>query len=1233
MGSFESQAPTKLSLPLFFFFSFWFVEFQKIMQQLLISSLICPDLGGHQRSSQPLIRAFGWSWDHIGPLIDPLLATTPSSSPLPLSLSDTHSTGIISGEYVIGCKTAAEAWTNLEERFASVSRTDVNHLKTELHTVQKGGDSMDKYLLRIKIIRDQLMAAGEYVSDNDVMIAALAGLPREFATIRSIILARDSNVTMKEFRALLIGAERENDVVMNSLTHNMTGLYTNGASSSNSSANEPSSTGGVLTAAPLPQQMSFFPQSQMMQPVFGSHQSSYGSGGGCVGSLEQHPQDHSRQHQTSVQFPGSQQRFSNGGQSRGNNTYRSGFKGKGSNYRNHSGWNGNVESRTTLHPECQICQRRGHTAPNCFYRTMQSTSPHFNTECQICGKRGHSALECYHRGNYSYQPSGPPASLGPTFPGHSTMIPPSQGPVPQPPNFVAHYSYQGHAPSVQGMNGSQTIHTSDFSYPVPPAVQAMNVQSSPSYSNAANWIVDTGASHHMTSDLASLHQVSSFEGSENIKIGNGQGLPIKNTGSAIIKTHSHSIIMKNVLHVPSLAVNLLSVNQLCKDNRCWFICDDMNFFVQDKSKGMIHRISCPYTPQQNGLVERRHRHVVETAITLMHAAGLSQEFWYLSCAHAVYLINRMASKSLQMNSPYFGLYARHPSVKDLKIYGSAVFPYLRHYNDSKLQPRSAMCIFLGYASGYKGAICYNLQTQKLVLSRHVIHNEFVFPAKCQPSEMLSSHSVPSLVTSTPFLVPFRASSVHDSVSPEPVQLQRQGSGTQESGQGFGTQESGSLSSSSVQDLQQPLSPVLSPAHPQVSPPISVSDWNPSSDSIPPNITNTRSMTTRLQTGAIQRRDYTAFCASFPELQSLGVGHGSLGSDGFSFLAESQHAMQDEFDALKGQGTWVLVPPPPHRTVIGSKWVYKLKRNPDGSISRYKARLVAQGYTQEHGLDYSETFSPVVRHTTSQMGLRQLDIKNAFLHGELQEEIYMQQPQGFVDSRVPNHVCKLVKSLYGLKQAPRAWNAKFTGVLPSMGFTVSQSDTSLFVKTDGEDIIVLLLYVDDIILTGSNVTKVQGVITALSEIFDLNDMGRLTYFLGLHIQYKSNGDMFLSQTKYAQELIKRAGMENCRPAPTPSKPHTQLLLSAGQPLSDPSLYRSIVGALQYLTFTRPDIAHSVNVVCQYMTAPTDAHMFLVKRILRYLQGTLLCGLTYRSAPDIHISAYSDADWGSDINTRS
>jgi len=217
-------------------------------------------------------------------------------------------------EYVVGCKTAAKAFANLEERYASVFRTRVNHLKMELHIVQKGGDSMDKYLLRIKSIRDQLMAAGEYVSDNDVMIAALAGLPKEYATIRTVILARESNIVMKEFRALLIGAERENDGVMNSLTQHMTALYmqgnnagsssslyTNGASSSNSSASEPSRTGGVITSAPLPQHMSSFPQSPIDQSTYFPDQSSYVSQGSFVGHLDQSLQDTSRSHQSSTQ--------------------------------------------------------------------------------------------------------------------------------------------------------------------------------------------------------------------------------------------------------------------------------------------------------------------------------------------------------------------------------------------------------------------------------------------------------------------------------------------------------------------------------------------------------------------------------------------------------------------------------------------------------------------------------------------------------------------------------------------------------------------------------------------------------------------------------------------------------------------------------------------------------------------------------------------------------------------
>ncbi|XP_021822133.1 uncharacterized protein LOC110763616 [Prunus avium] len=249
--------------------------------------------------------------------------------------------------------------------------------------------------------------------------------------------------------------------------------------------------------------------------------------------------------------------------------------------------------------------------------------------------------------------------------------------------------------------------------------------------------------------------------------------------------------------------------------------------------------------------------------------------------------------------------------------------------------------------------------------------------------------------------------------------------------------------------------------------------------------------------------------------------------------------------------------------------------------------------------------------------RQLKVKNAFLHGDLEEEVFMRQPQGFEDSAYPNFVCRLRKSRYGLKQEPRAWNAKFIGHLPAIGFTVSHFDHSFFVKHVGLDSVILKVYVDDIILTGSKDSLVQEVINELNVVFEMKDMGRLTYFLGLQISYNLNGDIFVCQTKYAKDLLAKADMNTCRPCATPCKPHCQVLASKGDSLSDPTIYRSIVGALQYLTFTRPNLCYVVNT--------------LVKRILRYIHGTLDHGLTFTSGSwDLH--AYSDADWASNVNTR-
>ncbi|PRQ44691.1 putative RNA-directed DNA polymerase [Rosa chinensis] len=245
---------------------------------------------------------------------------------------------------------------------------------------------------------------------------------------------------------------------------------------------------------------------------------------------------------------------------------------------------------------------------------------------------------------------------------------------------------------------------------------------------------------------------------------------------------------------------------------------------------------------------------------------------------------------------------------------------------------------------------------------------------------------------------------------------------------------------------------------------------------------------------------------------------------------------------------------------------------------------------------------------------------------------MSQPQGFVDPQYPNHVCLLRKSLYGLKQAPRAWNEKFTSFLPSLGFQFSHSDPSLFVRHSSAGLVALLLYVDDIVITGSDTAGIHEVISELSMVFDMKDLGSLSYFLGLEVTKVQQG-ILLSQSKYARDLLAKTGMESVRSCTSPCLPHSQMTSNQGTLLKDPTMYRSIVGALQYLTFTRPDIAYAVNTVCQFMTSPTDIHYAAVKRILRYLKGTLDKGIFYRSCGALHdavnIKAFCDADWAGEV----
>ncbi|GKA21853.1 ribonuclease H-like domain-containing protein [Tanacetum coccineum] len=321
----------------------------------------------------------------------------------------------------------------------------------------------------------------------------------------------------------------------------------------------------------------------------------------------------------------------------------------------------------------------------------------------------------------------------------------------------------------------------------------------------------------------------------------------------------------------------------------------------------------------------------------------------------------------------------------------------------------------------------------------------------------------------------------------------------------------------------------------------------------------------------------------------------------------RNAMYDEYNALVKNGTWLLVPRPAGVNMVRSMWLFKHKFHADGTLSRYKARLVANGSSQQLGVDFDETFSPVVKPATVRTVLslavsrkwpiHQLDVKNAFLNGDLSETVYMYQPPGFVDNRYPHHVCLLQRSLYGLKQAPRAWFQRFAGYATRAGFYHSRCDSSLFIYRQGSQVAYLLIYVDDIILTASCPALLQQIIGSLNNEFDMTDLGALNYFLGISADRTPTG-LFLSQKKYALQLLERAHMVTCNPSRTPVDTESKL----------------------------------VQQICLYMHDQRKPHFAALKRILRYVRGTVDFGLKLYVSATTSLVGYTDADWACCLSTR-
>ncbi|GJR33924.1 putative ribonuclease H-like domain-containing protein [Tanacetum coccineum] len=353
------------------------------------------------------------------------------------------------------------------------------------------------------------------------------------------------------------------------------------------------------------------------------------------------------------------------------------------------------------------------------------------------------------------------------------------------------------------------------------------------------------------------------------------------------------------------------------------------------------------------------------------------------------------------------------------------------------------------------------------------------------------------------------------------------------------------------------------------------------------------------------------------------------------------AMQEEMQQFVNQDVWKLVPLPEGKTAIGTKWILKNKRDARGIVVRNKARLVAQGHRQEEGIDYDEVFAPVARIEAirlflafaSYMGFMvyQMDVKSAFLYGEIDEEVYVTQPKGFEDPFYPKHVYRVVKALYGLHQAPRAWYARLSTFLLKHNYRRGTIDKTLFIKKNSRDIILVQVYVDDIIFGSTNQTWCDEFEVLMKGEFEMSAMGELTFFLGLQVKQQPDG-IFISQDKYVQDMLRRFDMESVRPATTPYEAAKPKSKDEPDDAVNVHLYRSMIGSLMYLTASRPDIMFAVSACSRHQVTPLTSNLNAVKKIFKYLKGQPKIGLWYPRDSPFVLEAYNNSDYAGSNGDR-
>ncbi|KAJ0802818.1 putative RNA-directed DNA polymerase [Helianthus annuus] len=603
------------------------------------------------------------------------------------------------------------------------------------------------------------------------------------------------------------------------------------------------------------------------------------------------------------------------------------------------------------------------------------------------------------------------------------------------------------------------------------------------------------------------------------------------------------------------------------------------FMAFCEQEGIRRDLTPPYTPEHNGVSERKNRTIGEMALSMLHEKNLSNVFWSEAVATAVYLRNLSPTKALDEATPFQVWYNRIPSVHHLRVFGCVAYSQVPKQRRRKMEEKACKCIFIGYSPNSKAYRLYDPVKRRVVTSRNVVFDEH---AKWTDNQE-DKHGLPAeLVT------------IWEHENDEDNNEDSSNSSVPEDGEVNSDQSEANSNNSNTNQRSKSLNQVYQ-------------------ETVP------------LNSDQVQQLYECQLVLSSMEPRS------------YEEAAKNQQwkmAMVQELKSLEEHKTWSLVELPHDQQAIGLKWVFRVKMDASGEIKKYKARIVAKGYAQEYGINYEETFAPVARFETIRMILSlaaqqkwaifQLDVKSAFLNGPLQEEVYVTQPPGFEVKGEEHKVYRLHKALYGLKQSPRAWYECINSYLNDNSYVRLTSEPTVYTKkTDEGNIIIICIYVDDIIYTSSSQQLIEEFRMKMIQEFDMTDLGKLAYFLGLEISQTVNG-VFVSQKKYAIDLLKKFGMWGCKGVVTPMNKGEKLQGSDSGKVNGTE-FRSLVGGLLYLTHTRPELAFAVGFIARYMQCPTSIHYGAARRILRYVSATLEYGIWYEGGAAVKVIGYSDSDW--------